>query len=159
MKKKSIKGFVLAETLIVSMFVAGVLIFLFIQFSNLSKNYIDSYKYNSIEDLYSLKNIRDYIEDDIEAWILIKDELKNNDFFEMTNCEIFSNKEYCLYLLEVKGIKQIYITENNFDENIFLFANAKFKKFSDKIKSEGLESYRIIAEFNNSKYATIRFGG
>jgi len=106
-KKNSIKGFVLAETLIVSMFVAGVLIFLFIQFSNLSKNYIDSYNYNSVEDLYSLKNIRDYIENDIEAWTLIKDELKKNDFFEMTNCENCSNKEYCLYFLEVKEIKQI----------------------------------------------------
>jgi len=158
-KKNSIKGFVLAETLIVSMFVAGVLIFLFIQFSNLSKNYIDSYNYNSVEDLYSLKNIRDYIENDIEAWTLIKDELKKNDFFEMTNCENFSNKEYCLYLLEVKEIKQIYITENNFDKNIFLLSNTKFKNFLDKIKSEGLESYRIIAEFKDSKYATIRFGG
>ena len=60
MKKNSNKGFVLAETLIVTTFVAGILFFMFVQFTSLSKNYNDSYKYNTVEDLYALRNIRDY---------------------------------------------------------------------------------------------------
>ena len=50
MNKINNKGFVLAETLIVTSFVAGVLLYLFIQFSNLNKNYNNSFKYNTIED-------------------------------------------------------------------------------------------------------------
>ena len=63
MQKKNSNGFMLAETLIVTIFVAGVLIFLFIQFSSLSKSYEESYIYNTVEGLYSLNGFNNLLKE------------------------------------------------------------------------------------------------
>ena len=43
------------------------------------------------------------------------------------------------------------------DERVNLKPN-RFKQFIKKIKSHDKHKYRILAEFNDSTYATIRFG-
>ena len=158
MKKNNNKGFMLAETLVVTTFVAGVLIYMFIQFSNLSQNYDDSYQYNTVEDLYSLRNIRDFIVEDEEALTLIEDSILNDGMIEITDCNNFTEINYCLELFELENIKTIIITNNNLDKELFSNFNIGFKKMVNKIKSGGSQKYRILAEFNNSTYATIRFG-
>lgn len=158
MKKKLNKGFVLAETLIVTTFVAGVLIFLFIQFSTLSNNYNDSYKYNTVEGLYSLKNIRDYIISDSDFLTYIEENITSAQYIDITDCELFTDTKYCSLLFELENIKNIYITLNNFDKTIFEQDRESLKDFINKINSEGNETYRIIAQFNDDTLATIRFG-
>lgn len=158
MKKISSKGFVLAETLIVTTFVAGILFFMFMQFTNLSKNYNDSYKYNTVEDLYALRNIRDFILKDNQSFVTIDSEISKRGYINITDCSIFSEQSYCLELLRLENIKKIFITENNLDKDIFINYDLEFKKFISKIKGEGTHKYRLLAEFNDSTYATIRFG-
>lgn len=158
MKKNTNKGFVLAETLIVTTFVAGILIFLFIQFTNLSKNYSESYKYNNVEDLYALRNIRNYIESDTTALSTIEEEILKKQYIDITDCSIFTEKNYCLKLFELENIKKILISKNDLDKDLFINYHEGFKKFINKINSEGTHKYRLLVEFNNSKYATIRFG-
>lgn len=158
MKKNTNRGFVLAETLIVTTFVAGVLIFLFIQFTNLSKNYTDSYKYNTVEGLYALRNIKEYIETDSVAMAIIEDKTNDDNILNITNCSIFSEKKYCLKLMELENIKRIFATNNDFDKDYFNNYDEGFKKFVNKINKEGTLKYRLLVEFNNSTYATIRFG-
>lgn len=158
MKKNANKGFVLAETLIVTTFVAGVLIFLFIQFTNLSKNYTDSYEYNTVEGLYALRNIRDYIESDDSAISSIEENLTNDSILNITNCNIFTEKKYCLKLFELEDVEKILIVTNDFDKFLFNNYDEDFKKFVNKINGEGTLKYRLLVEFNNSTYATIRFG-
>ena len=80
MKKNKNEGFMLAETLIVTTFVAGVLIFLFIQFSNLENSYEESYMYNTVEDIYALEDIKDYIEQDETAMSNIKEQIQNTKY-------------------------------------------------------------------------------
>jgi len=157
-KKNANRGFVLAETLIVTTFVAGVLIFLFIQFTNLSKNYTDSYKYNTVEGLYALRNIKDYIESDSSAITSIEEKINKDNVLNVTNCSIFTEKNYCLKLLELESVKKIFITSNDFDKDYFNDYDEGFKKFINKINKEGTLKYRLLVEFNNSTYATIRFG-
>jgi len=158
MKKDLNKGFVLVETLIVTTFVAGVLVYLFIQFSSLSQNYKDAFKYNTVENLYSLKNIRNFIEEDVAALNTIESLINNGDMVEITACQYFTDKKYCLKLLELENIKTIFITTNEFNKDLFSNYNEGFKKFINKIKVQGTHKYRILAEFNDSTYATIRFG-
>ena len=73
MKKLNSSGFMLAETLIVTTFVAGILIFLFIQFTNLGKAYDDSYIYNTTEGLYALEDIKKYINTDLDLLLYIEE--------------------------------------------------------------------------------------
>lgn len=158
MKKISNRGFMLAETLVVTTFVSGVLIFLFIQFTNLSKNYNESYMYNTIDDLYSLRNIRDYVISDTSAFSIIEDTISNNSYIEITDCSVFSQTNYCLTLFELENIDKIFISNNEFDKDLFFNYDDNFKKFINRINPEGTEKYRILAQFNDFTYATIRFG-
>ena len=59
--KKNTKGFMLVEFLVVSIFVLGTLIFLTVQFNNINKSYNRSFKYDTVSNLYSAKNIRKMI--------------------------------------------------------------------------------------------------
>lgn len=148
----------LAETLIVTTFVAGVLIFIFIQFTNLSKNYNDSYQYNTVEGLYALRNIREYILTDSAILTQIENSVTEDKYLEITNCTNFTDKDYCLKLIELENINKIFISTNYINKDLFYNFDESFKKFINKINSEDSEKYRLIAEFNNSTYATIRFG-
>jgi len=156
MKKELSNGFVLVETLIVTTFVSGVLIFLFIQLVTLSNNYDNSYKYNTVEDLYLLRNIKDYMLKDSDSLNTIKSEVDDKGFVEITDCSKVLEPDYCLKLLELSNIKTIFITENYIDPTLFSSYNDEFKNFVNRINGEGENKYRILAEFNNSRYATIR---
>ena len=158
MKKNSNNGFVLAETLIVTTFVAGILIFLFIQFSNLSKNYNDSYKYNTVEGLYSLNNIIKYIETDDTFNQNLTNLVTSNKYLDITDCSLFSNQKYCTLLFKLENIESIYIVDNYFNKNIFNDSKETIKNFINKISGDGEEKYRIVAEFKDFTFATIRFG-
>ena len=71
---------------------------------------------------------------------------------------LFVEKKYCLKLFELENIKYIILTENNINKDLFYNYNDGLKEFISKIKAEGNEKYRILVQFNNSKYATLRFG-
>lgn len=158
MKKISNNGFVLAETLIVTTFVAGILIFLFIQFSNLSKNYNNSYKYNTVEGLYSLNNIIKLIESDENFNQNLNNLITSDKYLDITDCSLFSDQKYCLLLFELENIESIYIVNNYFNKSIFNDSKETIKNYINKISGDGEEKYRIIAEFKDFTFATIRFG-
>lgn len=148
----------LVETLIVTIFVASILIFLLIQFTNLNNNYNKIYDYNKVEDINSLRNIIYYIENDITALTTIQDSVIYDKYLDITNCDIFVETEYCKKLFELENIKQIIVTTNKVKYDLFEKYNEKFKIFINKINKDGDEKYRLIAIFNNSTYATVRFG-
>ena len=148
----------LAETIVVTSFVVGILIFLFIQFTNLTKNYNDHYKYNTVEGLYALKNIKNYIKSDAIAFNSIKDDVNEFGFLDIKNCDSFVEKQYCLKLFELNEIDDIYVTDNDFKRELFNEFDDSFKKFIEKIDAEGDEPYRLLVKFNDSTFATIRVG-
>ena len=158
-KKLNTKGFMLVETLIVTSFVAGVLIFLFVQFSTLEQKYETTYKYNNVEDLYSLKNIKNYLESDT-TFIASLSSLTESSYLDITDCsnENLTYQKYCIKLFELENIERIYIVLNEFDKAMFDNKTSEFKDFINRVNKKGNQKYRIIAKFNNSTYATIRIG-
>ena len=120
MKKRDNKGFMLAETLIVTVFVAGVLIFLYIQFSNLSNSYDQSFQYNTVEGLYALEDVKKYIETDSSIKKYINSNIDSLGYIDITNCDKFTDENYCLKLFELENIDKIIITHNsiNFEKLI-----------------------------------------
>ncbi|MBR6690703.1 MAG: hypothetical protein IKL65_05170 [Bacilli bacterium] len=137
MKKKNNKGFMLAETLVVTAFVAGVLIFLFIQFSNLSNAYDDSYIYNTSEGLYALEDIKDYINSDTAAKTYVEKSLDSVDYIDISDCSIFSDKKYCENLFEIENIENIIIANNidDYDNYFDSYSNLVCELVDDADKS------------------------
>jgi len=158
MKNINNKGFMLVETLIVTTFVAGVLIFLFIQFNNLSKAYDDSYVYNTPEGLYALEDIKKYVDTDIDLLTYINENIESLKYIDITDCNLFNNKNYCLKLFELENIDKIFITTNNFEKESITRYKEDFIIFINKINEEGEEKYRLVASFKNSTFATLRLG-
>lgn len=158
MKKMNNKGFMLAETLIVTTFVAGVLIFIFTQFTTVGSTYEESYRYNTVENLYALEDIKNYILSDVTALELIDNSINPDKIIYITDCSIFTSEDYCKKLFELEGIDQIMISNNYFDPNNISINDEEFLTFIRKIKGSGNQKYRIIASFKNFTYSTIRFG-
>lgn len=156
MKKKNNKGFMLAETLIVTTFVAGVLIFLFIQFSKLNNSYNEYYTYNTTESLYALEDVKEYIESDSNAKEYILNSISKLGYIDITDCSSFTDREYCLKLLELENVKQIFIAPNTVSISNLNVDNPSLLKFISKINNDVDSTYRLIAEFNDKSYATVR---
>ena len=146
----------LAETLVVTTFVAGVLIFLFIQFTRLSNSYNEYYKYNSSEDLYSLARIKFYLENDTTAISYLNTNLTSNGYLDISNCSIVSSARYCRMLLKLENINAIYVTTNPIDASEIELNDEDMLKFIKRIGNDGEETYRLVAKFNDGGFATVR---
>ena len=64
MKKLNKKGFMLTETLIVATMLITILLVMYVQFKTVIRSYQQSFKYNTINNLYSLYNVKKYVERD-----------------------------------------------------------------------------------------------
>lgn len=154
MKKNNEKGFMLIETLLVSLFVAGTLIYLYVQFSNLNRNYNDSFAYNTVGGLYALVDVKDFLEVNITS---VEDEIYDNSYSDDI-CAIIPDSEYCYQLLEAENIKTLIVAYNDLsNSNIPSNLDEGFKDFINKVNPVGEEDFRIVAEFNDNTYATLRF--
>ena len=151
MRKKS-KGYVLAETLIVTSFVAGVLIYLLIQLTNLDNNYEKTENYNKVPNLYALIDIVYYIKKNNACLNSIK-ELGNNavKITSLNGCGGIND------LLNLEKITTLLVCKNKENVNFNNLLDEKFTDFKNTISWEGIEDYRLIAEFTDDSYATLKF--
>ena len=84
--------------------------------------------------------------------------ISKQSIINITDCSLLTEKDYCLKLLELENVKRIIITENYVNKDLFINYDEGFKQFVNKIDGKGNHKYRLLVEFNDSKYATIRFG-
>lgn len=155
MNKMNNKGFLLAESLIVSTFVLTVLIYLFAQFKNLMIEYKKSYIYNSVEDIYNLGSVASFL---TKNKIIIEKSQKIYEKGYCTNIIPSNLKKTCTNLGESINADYILFTdsnmediknnENNYNQDIIDFV----RKVSVK-KTQG--KGRLVAKFKNGKFATI----
>lgn len=155
---KNNKGFMLAETLLVTTFIAGVLIYLYIQFTNLNKNYDDSYNYNTVEDLYALYDVVEFINSDEYAISYIENNITEQKYIDISNCSLFTDSVLCKKLLSLENINEIFITTNTVPKANIIDYTSGLMNFINKINPSGIETYRLVASFNDNTYATLRFG-
>ena len=159
------KGFTLLETLVVSSFVITTLLIIFTQFYNLKNNYEDSFKYNTINGIYSTKNIEKFIKNNKKINVLTKEvEIKQLYilFFSdgMCNEKYVSNISYCNELINKLNVKNIYLTNEDLTEfKISLKDNnilsESLYQFIKKMSIKYNDQYRIIVEYNDDTYSMI----
>jgi len=173
MKKINNKGFLLVETLIVATFCLTVLVILFLQFKNLVITYNNSYKYNTVEDIYNLNTLKRYLTQNSFSlsassspyYVLITDtDSLNNRTICKSNYNILENgvsknNNYCDELITAGGFKTVIYTSSNLTNlksNMPNFSEG-FKNFINQLNNDNSKANRLIAEFNNETYASITY--
>lgn len=160
--KKNRKGFTLIETLLVSTFVIGVLVYLFVQFSNIKKNYDISFERDTIPSLYYVQNIGSYLETvDISR---ITTKLTTNDYVEIESCDfMITSAAYCRELMHMANVsKAIVVTTDlkGFQERLQQMNNPFSETMYQYILSLSppkIEVNRLIVEFTNGTVASLQF--
>ncbi len=159
MKKVNNKGFMLVETLIVATLIISILIYLFIQFQTVSRSYNASFTYNTVDAVYGVSNIRNYILSD--GYENLVAGISNNKYIDITNCNtsFFEESEYCLSLFNQLNVKTAIFTKNNLTDlnnSNFNFSD-KLKKYIKYIKyTEEPNIYRIIVEYDNGTFGSLK---
>jgi uncharacterized repeat protein (TIGR02543 family) len=168
MKEKN--GFALFETLVVSTFILGTLIFLYIQFSSIKRNYSTSFTYNTVPGLYHAKTLVSFLEEDGYTYYdyeLNKTSNGDKGYIKINDCH-GSERTLCSSLTKSVDAKNILFVGNNisilqsnlstsnYDTSTF---SGEFRKFILSLETTEKGGYnRIIVEFNNHTFACINIG-
>lgn len=151
---KNKKGFALVETLVVSLVVANILIYIFVQFTNLKNNYDESFRYNDIDNLYQLEQIKNYIN---SMPANMKEEISSSittDTYYVIDST--STLEFEKDLINEIGAKTLIITYADINDiNTTSFSN-NIKKMLKRVNNKS-SNYRLIVEYDNNKVATMTF--
>lgn len=160
MKKMNNKGFMLIETLIVSTFLVTTLLFIYVQFNNITRTYDTSFKYNTVNGLYNTKNIIHYIKND--GFENLKSAITSEGvyYINIRDCSntYFNETEYCSVLMNASNIKTILFTEENLSnlKNNTTNLEQTMIDFINFINYEETTGYRIIIEFNDNTFASLK---
>lgn len=153
--KKNVNGFLLAETLIVSTFISVILIYLFIQFRNINNNYTKTLKYNGVNEIHLLNQVKLYLEDSGLEKISSKISFENTEYLLLNECspELFENVNYCTALFNSSNIvNAVYMDSNNIVESENF--SVSFNDFLKTIKAQP-SMHVIIAEFTDGSFASL----
>lgn len=158
--KKNNKGFMLVEALVMSMVVIGTLTFMYIQFQNISRSYEKSFNYNTITDLYITNEVKNY--------------LINNSLVDTYKNEVDNNTSKYIKIGDITDSSFVELKEKGQIKTVILanesLSGLKGKKTKDlsekfndfinylKVDKEG-NGYRLLIEFNDDTYASLRIGG
>lgn len=161
------KGFTLVETLIVSTVVSSILVYFFIQFSTLKRNYNASFKYNTVNDLYALEDIAEYINGVDKSLIqnYFIDTITNKQYVyihhdtellddNVDNYEMILDNDF-VDLLDTLYIDTLLVIPENIGDIDKSEFSKGMNKFIDKIKYNGGNNYRLIAQFKDNTYANL----
>lgn len=157
--KKNNKGFVLIETLIVSVAVISILFTLYLQIKKISDNNTRFFKQNRTNDIMLLENFGNYL---YETELLEQD----IEYIDLTDCTnvYLTSRHLCSYLISVAEIDNLILTKNNIKDLKDELTNknypTEFKDYIKKIKNTyDSNGYRLIAYFNNGTMSNIVIKG
>lgn len=150
------KGFIFAETLAATL----VIFILIISFYVFSTNFIDNQSknknYENIEEIYKLANVRLFLYRTTNLNSVFNDYLEGTQTcVSLNNINFSDSEEYTLQyanMLNEFKIRQIYLCDF-YGSNDF---NDAFKDYFEYTKNTFKDRYRIIANFNNNKFASIK---
>ena len=153
MKKMNNRGFMLTETLIVSTFLVSTLLFIYIQFNNINKTYEKSFKYNTVNSLYSLNNLKNYISND--GINNLKNKANSDFFVQINDCssDYFASSDYYRALINSLNIKTAILIDN---DNIEYLDNTLDQTILDFINEIDINlKYSLVAEFKDNTFAYL----
>lgn len=162
MKKLNNKGFVLAEVLVVSVFVMSIFTLLYVNFYPLIGEYEKREGYDDIDSTYQVYWIKRMLQDSSVDKTEIVNKANNNTIYTNKDdfCKIFNNpfnnskEKSCKEFLEKAEVNKICITPyniTNFKKNNSL--DNRFKSYINFLPNYNnikKDHYRIIVEFKRT---------
>lgn len=159
MKKK---GYMLVETLIVSVTVTSILIYLYSQFTNVQTFYSEVYKYNNVNELYLTGTIKDLIVSNQPSIFTTVDSANVKNICSVNNCSTVSVTSPALRkLIDHYEVKNIILAKADksaaIKSHISSNSYSKLMKDFSEVVVDQKEKYRIIVEYGDSQIATVLF--
>lgn len=166
--KKNNRGFTLIETLVVSAFIVGILIFLFSQFSRLKSSYEASFEYNTVPALFHAKNINRYLISSGSRTLRSAVDSSEYNFIDITTCpdDYLEKIDYCEQLFSDLNVISVVVTkESTFKTHFQEFLKNNETDYHEKyynfvkqlsIREDNYSGYRIIAEFKGDNFASVK---
>lgn len=152
------KGFMLAEVLIVSTLLIGLMSFMYIQINSISKAYSREFKYNTVDGLYGARIIKEFLDTKYDL-----DSITSTFF-------INDNSSYFNKLTQKLGILKIIVTNkngnvydflvNNYGNNLPYISNdtsyyEKLIEFSTDLKNDS--NKHIIVAYDDGTFCDYKF--
>ena len=157
------KGFMLVETLLVSLTISGILVYMYAQFSTINNAYQRLYDFSTANSLYRAATLREFM----MTYTNKNGVLYRGLVAKTINCNNMSlateDKNYCNGILGALDAKQLILTLDKFDEESVLDEVAdtkektKLNKFLNTIKRYNTNKKRLIIIFNDGTMATVLF--
>ncbi len=167
MSKKNNKGFLLAESLIVSTFVLTIITLIFIQFKNLMVNNKRHYTYNSIENIYNLGSLAEYLKANENPSNNLNKALSTsaNKYYKVydgTSCKAAvlnsGMQSGCNTLAASMDLKYVIYTDSNVEtvKSSITNIDQDMRDFIEKIDATTVNGKgRLFAKFKDGSFATI----
>lgn len=166
---KNNRGFLLAESLVVSTFVLTVLIFLFVQYQNLMTTYKNNTDYNNPEAIYNLGSFGQYLNADPSRLTSLSDSLGSNAYIRVYDkssggCNVnLGLGTFCDTIFNAAGAKKVIYAgsdltnlKNYIKNNDDSYLNQSLRDFIRRIDADAIENKgRLIAQFDNGYFATV----
>ena len=158
--KKNNQGFMLIEALVMSTLIIGVLVYMFIQFQNISRSYDKSFSYNTVTGLYITNEIKNYLSSNNKINDLMNNvKAAEKKYIEIKDLDDATWNE----LLEKGNIKTVLFTDESLSKLKGQYNSSFSEKLNDYINyvkvGEQVDKYRVIIEFNDDTFASLRIGG
>lgn len=159
MTKFNNKGFFLTETIVVIGIVATVLVFLYGQISFFYQNYERNAKYNTVEAIHAVRNIKKFIVENDYTTSLVTS-LGTNTMIDITNYSFDATGFYPALITAIDADK-VYFMSYTGPSELILNHNDLDASFLDYLKTLNSgtkpDNYRIIIKLNNGNYASLYY--
>ena len=156
--KKS-EGFALIETLVVSLVVATIMIYIYVQYTSLQNKYDESFRYNDVDNLYQLNELKEYINSMPNSYKEdILNEIDNHSVYiiNKNNNEFTNASDYESNIYDSLKIKTIVITYAEVEDIDTSNLSNNIKNILKRVNNKSANQ-RIIVEYENGAVATITF--
>ncbi len=162
MKKNTLldtKGFLLMETLLVSLTIAGILLYMYVQYSRITDSYHRLSNYNSVEKLYRTGNLKrlliieneENFYDEVDKGMYPPNsyEAKIKGVYKLEDVNFTKNSTKILTILDVTGA---YIVKGDAD---LTKVDATFGPFLKTLPKADKDDYQLIVKYNDGEFAAI----
>ncbi len=134
------RGFLLVETLLVSLTIASILLYMYVQYSEITNSYKRLNRYNSVENLYRTEKIKQIIMmNATDTFYNNLDKNTNGFLTDIPGIDMNALKND----LEIKSIYITSPSQNFFDK----ITDSNFKAFLNTIPEEEKTKYQIIVNY------------
>ena len=175
MKRINNRGVVLVETLIVSVFVMAIFVFVYRNSVPMMGEYEKLETFDDIDSVYAANLVKNMVITNISNTYIDETLLATNSYADISNCNdksLYSDSNYCVKLkqqLHIEDTDILYITRysaldlDKFRESInskekdHLFGGGELGKFRDYLKTvANSESFYSEGDANNKVFGLYR---